>query len=328
MKIHWMKFARLAAAVSWLCAGSLPVQAQAWPAKPIKLIVPNAAGTATDTMARLLAADVGRALGQGMYVENITGPQGITGHVAAARAEPDGYTFLFTNTSGLAGNPVSFLKLPYDPAKDFTPVAMVCDLGPQLVSVNRDTSYKNIADVIADAKANPGKYAYAVDASVGSAIIAGRLLTRRAGIEIAEASYRGPQQMGLDVASGRVPILISSIVVANPYLQSGQLRPIAITSGSRFPGLPDVPSVGETVPGYAVDGWFAVVAPRGVPEPIIQRVNQAIGEFLKGGDIQKRLIAIGLATSGAGTPASTGEFIAVQQERWRVMAKELDIERQ
>ena len=302
--------------------------AQAWPSRPIKLIVPNSAGTATDIMARLLANEVGKALGQAMFVENVAGPQGLSGHQAAARAEPDGYTFLFTNTSGLAGNPVTFRQLPYDPAKDFIAVAMVCSLGPQMVTVNHETSFKTMGDLITQAKANPGALSYAVDATVGAAVIAGRMMTKRAGLDIAEVPYRSPAQMGPDVANGRVPIMISSIAVANPFMESGKLRPLAVTSASRFPGLPNVPAIGEFIPGVAVDGWFVVVAPKGVPDAIVRRVNREIGEFLKGDDIRKRLIAIGLATEGAGTPESTGQFIALQQERWRVMAKELNIEQQ
>ena len=126
-----------------------------------------------------------------MFVENVLGPSGMTGHQTAARAEPDGYTFLFTNTSGLAGNPVSFKSLPYDPVKDFTAVAMVCNLGPQMVSTNKDAPFKTMAEFIAYAKANAGKLSYAVDATVGGAIFAGRLIVQRAGLEMPEVSYRG-----------------------------------------------------------------------------------------------------------------------------------------
>ena len=300
----------------------------AWPSRPIKLIVPVSAGTATDIMARLLANEVGKALGQAMFVENIAGPQGITGHQTAARAEPDGHTFMFTNTSGLAGNPVSFKQLPYDPAKDFIPVAMVCDLGPQMISIHAEAPFKTLGDVIAEAKAKPGSLSYAVDATVGSAVIAARLLMKRAGLDIAEVPYRSPAAMVPDVANGRVPLMMSSIAVAAPFMESGKLRPLAVTSASRFPGLPQTPTIAEFVPGVEIDGWFVVVAPKGVPDAIVRRVNREIGEFLKGDDIRKRLLAIGLATSGAGTPESTGAFIAAQQERWRVMAKELNIEPQ
>jgi tripartite-type tricarboxylate transporter receptor subunit TctC len=321
-----LRIASLLAGLLLIGAGA--AQAQTWPARPIKLIVPNAAGTATDTMARLLANDLSKSLGQQMFVENVLGPSGMTGHQTAARSEPDGYTFLFTNTSGLAGNPVSFKKLPYDPTNDFTAVAMVCNLGPQMVSANKDAPFKTMAEFIAYAKANPGKLSYAVDATVGGAIFAGRLIVQRGGLEMPEVSYRGGAQMGPDVASGRVPVMISSIAMANPFLDSGQIRALAVTSSQRFPSMPDLPTTGEIVPGVVIDGWFVVVAPKGVPAAIVQRVNKEIGVFLAGADIQKRLIAIGLATAGAGTPESTAAFIAGQQERYRVFAKELNIEAQ
>jgi tripartite-type tricarboxylate transporter receptor subunit TctC len=320
-------FSRALFAVA-LCAAASSALAQAWPARPIKLIVPNAAGSATDTMARLLANDVGRALGPGMVVENVAGPQGLTGHQAAARAEPDGYTFLFTNTSGLAGNLVSFKQLPYDPVKDFVAVAMVCNLGPQLVSVNADTPYKTLGDILAAAKAKPGDVSVALDATVGAGIIATRMLAKRTGVDMPQVPYRSPAQMAPDVAQGRVPVMMSSIAVANPFLETKQIRPIAVTSAKRFPGMPETPTLAETVPEVVIDGWFVVVAPKGVPEPIIRRVNAAIGEFLKGEDIRKRLIAIGLATEGAGTPESTGEYISMQQARWREIAKEINLEAQ
>ena len=263
-----------------------------------------------------------------LILDNVAGTQGLTRHQAGARAEPDGYTFLFSNTSRLAGNPVSFKQLPYDPAKDFTAVAMVCNLGPQLVSVNAETPYRSVADIIAAAKAKPGEISYALDATVGAGVIAMRMLAKRAGVDMAQVPYRSPAQMAPDVATGRVPVMVSSIVVANPFMETKQLRPIAVTSASRFPGMPSTPTLAETVPDVVIDGWFVVVAPKGVPEPIIRRVNAAVGEFLKGDDIRKRLIAIGLATDGAGTPESTGEFITKQQARWREIAKEINLEAQ
>ncbi len=319
---------RLAVLVFSLLASAHATHAQTWPDRPIKLIVPTGPGAATDVMARLLSENVGRRLGQTMFVENRAGASGLPAHQAAATAEPDGYTFLFTNTSGMAGNLVTFKKLPYDPAADFAPVAMVVNLGPQMISVNSTVPAKNLAELMTYAKANPGKLSYGADATAGGAVFVGRLLNKRAALGMAEVAYRSSSQMVTDAASGVVPVLVSSIAVAAPFHQTGQLRPIAVMSSSRFPSMPNVQAVNETLPGVQVDGWFVIVAPKGTPSAIVQRMNSAVGEYLKLPDLQKRLLDIGLATGGADTPERTAAFIRAQQDVWRALAKELDIQPQ
>lgn len=320
------RFLAAAAVASFVWASG--AHAQTWPDRAIKLIVPTGPGAATDVMARLMAEDVGRRVGGNMIVENRAGASGIPAHQAAATADPDGYTFLFTNTSGLASNIVSFKKLPYDPTADFTAVAIVANLAPQMISVNAAVPAKNLAELIAYAKANVDKVSYGADATAGAAVFAGRLLNKRSGMGIAEVAYRSAAQMVQDAASGVLPVLVSSIAVASPFMQTGQLRAIAVTSSKRFPSMPDVQALNETLPGVQMDGWFVVVAPKGVAAPIVQKVNAAVGEYLKLPATQKRLIDIGLATDGAGTPESTARFIAEQQEAWRALAKELDIQAQ
>jgi tripartite-type tricarboxylate transporter receptor subunit TctC len=309
---------------------ALPAQAgaQTWPSRPVKLIVPTGPGAATDVMARLLGDGVSRGLGQPLIVENMPGASGILAHQSVARAAPDGYTLLFTNTSGMAINLVSFKQLPYDPMRDFAPVAMVCNLGPQMLSVNAELPVNSLPDLIAYAKANRGKLSIAFDTTAGAAGFAARLLNKRADLGLTEVPYRSAAQMGQDVASGVTQVMMSSIAAANPFIQAGKIRRIAITSGTRFPGLPDLPSVSETLPGVVMNGWFAVVAPAGIPADIILRLNRDIGEYLKGPEIQQRLLSFGLATDGAGTPESTSQFIRQEQERWRALAKELDIQPQ
>ena len=311
-----------------LLAATTAAQAQSWPTRPVKLIVPTGPGAATDVMARLMSESISRAIGQQLVVENLPGASGIVAHQNVARATPDGYTFLFTNTSGMATNPVTFKTLPYDPAKDFIPVAMVVDFGPQMLSVNAEILAKSVAELVALAKATPGKLSYAVDVTAGAAPFAARLLNKRADLGMVEVPYRSAAQMAQDVASGTVPVLISSMAAANAVVQAGKVRRLALTSTKRFAALPDLPTVNETVPGVTMDGWFVVVAPSGVPADIVKRMNAAIGEFLKGEDINKRLAGFGLGTSGAGTPESTGEFIRSEQERWRALAQELNIEKQ
>jgi tripartite-type tricarboxylate transporter receptor subunit TctC len=302
--------------------------AQTWPTRPIKLIVPTGPGAATDVMARLLSDGVSRGLGQTMVVENMPGASGILAHQAVARAAADGYTLLFTNTSGMAINLVSFRQLPYDPARDFVPVAMVCSLGPQMLSVNAGLPVATLPELIAHANANRGKLSLAFDTTAGAAAFAAKLLNKRADLGLVEVPYRSAAQMTQDIAGGITQVMVSSIAAANAVVEAGKVRRIAITSGKRFPGLPDLPSVSEIVPGVVMNGWFAVVAPAGTPPEVVSRINREIGEYLKGPEIGQRLLSFGLATEGAGTPESTGQFIRVQQEEWRALAKELDIQPQ
>jgi tripartite-type tricarboxylate transporter receptor subunit TctC len=303
-------------------------QGQAWPTRPVKMIVPTGPGAATDVMARLMADTVSRGLGQQVVVENLPGASGILAHQQVARAAADGYTFLFSNTSGLAINPVSFKTLTYDPTRDFVPVAMVVDFGPQMLSVNAEVPVHSTAELIAYVKARPGQMSYAVDVTAGAAPIAARLFNKRAGLGMVEVPYRSAAQMAQDVAGATVPVLISSMAAANAMVQAGKIRRLALSSSKRIPAIPDLPTINETVPGVTMDGWFVVVAPTGVPAEIVQRMNKEVGEFLKGADIPRRLAGFGLATSGAGTPSSTGEFITREQEKWRQLAVELSIQPQ
>jgi tripartite-type tricarboxylate transporter receptor subunit TctC len=312
----------LACAVAALAANA---QAQGWPSRPIRMIVPTGAGTATDIMARLVANAIGPALGQPVVVENMPAASGLLAHQAAARATPDGYTLLFTATSGMSVNPISFKALPYDPARDFVAVAMVCSLGPQMLSVNAELPARTVPEFFAFAKANRGKLSIAFDNTAGAAPFAAKLLNRRADLGLVEVPYRATAQMTQDAASGVVQVLMSSIVAARAMVEAGKLRRLAVTSPARFPGLPDLPAVNEFAPGVAINGWFAVVAPAGTPADVVARVNREIGKYLEGPDIRERLYTFGLATEGAGTPESAAEFIRADQAQWRGLAKELDV---
>ena len=311
-----------------LACAAWPATAIAQSERPISLVVPYAPGGTTDMLGRLLAQEMAPLLGRAIVVENLPGASGLVAHQTAARATADGYTFLFTNTSGLATNPVTFKSIPYDPARDFTPVAMVIDFGPQMLSVNVELPVKSVPELIAYAKANPGKLSYAVDVTAGAAPFAARLFNKRGELGMVEIPYRSAAQMTQDVASGTIPVLISSMAAANAMVQAGKIRRLALSSTKRFPPLPDLPTINETVPGVTMDGWFVLVAPRGAPAEAVQRMNREVGEFLKGEQIVQRLAGFGLATSGAGSPQTTGEFIAREQEKWRALAVELKIEPQ
>jgi tripartite-type tricarboxylate transporter receptor subunit TctC len=311
-----------------LALSAVPANAQSWPSRPVKLIVPTGPGAATDVMARLVADGVSRTLGQPVVVENMPGASGILGHQAAARAPADGYTLLFTNTSGMAINPISFKQLPYDPTRDFTAVALVCSLAPQMLSVNAELPVASVGELIAYAKANPGKLLIAFDTTAGAAAFGAKLFNKRAGLGLVEVPYRSAAQMTQDVASGINPVMMSSIAAANAVVQAGKVRRLAVTSGKRFPALPDLPSLSETMPGLVMNGLFSVVAPAGTPAEVVTRLNREIARYLENREIQERLLALGLATEGAGTPESAAQTIRREQELWRAVAQELGVEPQ
>jgi tripartite-type tricarboxylate transporter receptor subunit TctC len=320
----------LAALLCALLLGPAPVQAQGqvWPNRAMKLIVPQGPGSGTDVIARLIADSMTQRLGQPMVVENLPAASGLLAHQTAARAAPDGTTFLFSTVSGLAINPVTVKALPYDPARDFTPVAMVVDFAPQMLSVNAELPVKSVPEFIAYAKASSGKLSYAVDVTVTAAAVSARLLGKRAGLDMVEVPYRSPAQMAGDVGSGRIQATVSSLAAAGAMVQAGKIRPLGWFGSKRFSYQPDLPTVAETVPGVIVDAWFVIVAPTGTPADVVRRVNREIDEFLKGTDIGDRFARFGLGTSGAGTPENAAALIRGEQEKWRALAKELNIEAQ
>jgi tripartite-type tricarboxylate transporter receptor subunit TctC len=302
--------------------------AQTWPSHPVKLIVPTGPGAATDIMARLIADDVSRAIGQPVFVENMPGASGIVAHETAARAAPDGYTLLFTNTSGMAINLISFKHLPYDPTHDFTAVALVCDPAPQMLSVNAALPVSTVAELIAYARANPGKLSIAFDNTAGAAAFAAKLFNKRAELGLVEVPYRSSAQMTQDVASGLNQVMMSSIAAATAVVQTGRVRQLAVTSEKRFPGLPDLPALREIVPGVVMNGFFAIVAPAGTPAAVTTRLNAAVGKYLESPAIVDRLLALGLATPGKNSPDLAADTIRQEQEQWRTLGKELNVEPQ
>jgi tripartite-type tricarboxylate transporter receptor subunit TctC len=292
------------------------------------LIVPQGPGAGTDVIARLIADGVTPKLGQPVLVENMPAASGLLAHQAAARAAPDGATFLFSTVSGLAINPVTVKSLPYDPVRDFTPVAMVVDFAPQMLSVNAELPVRSVAEFVAYAKANPGKISYAVDVTVTAAQVSARLLAKRAGLDMVEVPYRSAAQMASDVGSGRIQATVSSLAASGAMIQAGKIRPLGWFGTKRFSYQPDTPTVAETVPGVSIDAWFIIVAPTGTAADAIKRMNQEINDYLKGGGIGARFAKVGLGVSGTGTPESLAQFIRSEQEKWRALAKELNIEPQ
>jgi len=313
--------------ITWLGEPAIS-RAETWPSRPIKLIVASGPGLATDIMARMLAERLSPRLGQTIYVENMAGAAGIVGTLAAARSAPDGYTLYFGSGAVLSLNTYIYKAAQYDPLRDFVPIAMVCDQGPFVVSVQPDLPIKTLPDLIAYAKAHPGTMSYAADTSSTNQVMIGQLIGKRANIDWTLVPYKSTAQMLQDTAAGVVQAVISSVPAVYAFASSGRLRMIAISSDKRFPGLDDIAPIAETLPNFNFNGWFAMVGPVGLPPEIIERLNKEIGVVMADPELLAKLRTLGLSSSGAGTPQSTGAFIQSEQRRWATLVKELNIQPQ
>jgi tripartite-type tricarboxylate transporter receptor subunit TctC len=309
-------------------ASPVSAQAQQWPTRSIRLIVPTGPGLATDIIARMLADGVGRELGVSMYVENIPGASGITGAQTTAKADPDGYTFMYATASTLTTNLYTFKSLTYDPRKDFAPVARITNAGPFALAVTPALPITSVPELISYAKANPGKLSYAVDATSGLGIVIARLTNKRGELGLVEVPYRSTPQMLQDVVTGTVPVLFTSVTAVEQLARAGQIRWIALSSEQRFPALSELPVIAETIPGAVVDGWFALVAPARTPEAIVNRMNAATVKFLEEDEVKKKLIFLGVSSAGNTTPQQTADYIASEQKRWGDMIHEVGLQPQ
>ena len=311
-----------------LAIGIAPAFAQQWPTRPIRLICSTSPGQAPDIVARLFAERVSHTLGQQMYVENLPAASGLLGAQTAARAAPDGYTFFLGPATVMALNMHTFKSLPYDPVRDFTPVGIVNDSGPYVFAVNPEVPAKNLGELIAYAKANPGKLTYGVATSGAFGPLIGQLFAKRAGIDIVQIPYSVNAQAISETVAGTIQMMLTATPSIEGNLRSGKLRALAVTSAQRMPGHNDIPAASETLPGFVIDGWFVVVAPAGTPADIVTRLNREIEAFDKDPEVLNRFATLGMGISRARSPQETGEFIRAEQEHWGRIVKELGLKPQ
>ena len=299
--------------------------AETWPVRPIRFIVSFAAGGTPDILCRLVTERVGRALGQQIFVENRAGGGNVIGAQTAARATPDGYTFYWATAAALVTNPYTFKSLPYDPFRDFVPVAKVAD-GPFLVLANPAVPAKTLPELIGLAKARPGKLTFATDGPRNFSGMIAAWINKLAGTDIPQVPYATMPQGVQDTIAGRVQLVVLAIPSAAPFIQNGLLRPLAISTKERSPEYESIPPVADTLPGFDFSGWMAVVAPRGTSAEILQRMNHEMDNVLKEPEIVQRLREIGFYTSGAGTIRETDELIHAQFESWGEVVREIGIQ--
>jgi len=294
--------------------------AQSWPSRPVRMIVPQAAGGMADIVARVISSPLSRELGQQVIVDNRAG-DGTTGAQAAARASADGYTYLFATAPVLAINPYMAKILPYSPEDDFASVAMVGS-SPLALIASPELNVNTLAQFIELAKANPGKLAFASPGQRTFAGMLGEMLKIRAGISLLNVPYNSVP----DTIAGRTHLAVQGIPAISAVVQRGQLRALAVTSHRRLPELPEVPTFSETLPGLEFNGWFAVVAPTGTPREAIQRMNLEFNRILLDGEMEQRLRALGLYTEGTGAPEEIDAFLKGERAFWSRVVRELKIE--
>jgi tripartite-type tricarboxylate transporter receptor subunit TctC len=301
------------------------VFSQDWPARPVKFIVAQPPGTSPDIVARLLADRLSRQLGQSVVVENRPGGQNVIGAQAVARAPADGYTYFFATTAAVITNPLTFKALPYDPEKDFTPVAMIAK-SPMVIAVNPSVAAKTLAELVALDKAQPGKLAAANEGAKTFSGMMSQMLNKTAGTRLLQVPYNGVSPAIQDTIAGRTQVVLVSSAAMLPFLKRGDLRPLAVSAGKRVRGLEDVPTLSESFPGFEYVGWFALLAPTGTPGAVIQRVNRDMDKVLAEPDIAQKLYDFGLVNEGAGTAESLNEFLRAERERWAKLVKEIGLQ--
>jgi tripartite-type tricarboxylate transporter receptor subunit TctC len=298
-------------AVALACA--TPVQAQEFPSRPVKLIVPYAAGGGTDIVARIVAQKLQDKWGPAVIVENRAGAGGNVGAEAVFTAAPDGYTLLFTAQGPLVVNQYLFEKMPYEPEK-FTPVSLVVVAYSALLA-NPKVPAQNLRELIAYAKANPNKLNYASQGIGTAAHLIAELFKSMAGVQINHIPYRGGGPAVNDLVAGHVDLMFAELASAHQYIQSGQLRPLAVSSDKRIANLPDVPVVSEVLPAFFVTSWWAIVAPPGMPPELTNKISAAVGEVMRQPDVTKRLTEMSMVSTGS-SPAELSKFIAEEAELW------------
>jgi tripartite-type tricarboxylate transporter receptor subunit TctC len=287
----------------------------AYPNKPIKMIVPYAAGGPTDVLARVMAQKLGDTLGQNVLVENKPGASGIPGTDAIAKATPDGYTIGLSTIGPLAVNPSLLSNVPYDTLKDFAPV-MLLARSYSMLAVHPSVPANNMRELVALVKANPGKYSYATGGVGTTQHLSGELLSNVAGIKMLHVPYKGEGAAQTDLLGGQVHMMFTSTIVANTHVKAGKLRAIGVASAQRLPSIPEVPAIAETYPGFEVTAWFAMVAPAGTPEPIVKRLNDGLQAVLKTPEVVKKLEDLGALPAG-GPPSDLTALFRTELPKWR-----------
>jgi tripartite-type tricarboxylate transporter receptor subunit TctC len=308
-----------------LCLACGPAAAdEPFPSHGLRIIVPFAAGGAVDVLARVTAQPLSEALGQPVVVDDRTGAGGNVGGDLVAKAAPDGYTLLLATTGLLTINPTIYREMPFSPSRDLAPVARLATV-PNLMVINPDLPVFNVADFIAYAKARPGKLFFASPGKGTGIHLSGELFKTMAGVDLVHAPYRGSAPALNDLMAGEVQVMFDNMPSALPLAKSGKLRALAVTTATRAPALPDVPTLAESgLPGYETSAWFGILAPAATPPAIVETLGRTLGTILRRPEIGARLAELG-AQPTPDTPAEFAAFIAAETAKWSQLARAANV---
>jgi len=299
--------------------------AQAFPTRSLRMIVPFVPGGGADTTARFVVEPLGLELGQSVVIENRGGAGGTIGAAAVAQAPADGYTLLYGTPGPLITNPFLMANMPYDAQRDFAPVSLLTR-GAYLLAVHKDVPVRTMSDLLALARARPGELTYASAGIGAGSHLSGELLSMETGIRMTHVPYRGTSQAVADVAAGRVTISIDTYGVMIPMIQAGNLRPIAVTSLQRFPEIPEVPTIAETIPGFEVGVVNYVCVRSGTPAPIIRRLNEAFVKVLGSPVLAERMRDAGSSPPLSSTPEELGDILRAEAAKWGAVIRRANIQ--
>jgi tripartite-type tricarboxylate transporter receptor subunit TctC len=305
--------------------GSLPLlprraRAELWPTRPVRFVVPFAAGGTTDILARVVAAKISEEFGQQFIVENKAGAGGNIAADYVAKADADGYTFLVGTPGTHAINPFVFRNMTYDPLKDIAPVIIIARV-PNLCSVTNSLPVRSVAELIAYAKSKPGELFYGTPGLGSTAHVSTELFKSMTGVEITHVTYKGSAPALTDLIAGRVHLMIDNLPAAQPFAESSSIRALAVSTAKRWPLLPDLPTITEAgVPGYEAASWFTIGAPAKTPQEIIDRLNANVDKFIKSEDGIARLRKLGAEPAG-GSPQDMQAYVLAETDKWGKVAK-------
>ena len=298
--------------------------AQTYPDKPVHLIVPFSAGSAVDTLARVPGQKLAELWGQALVVDNRTGANTIIGTEAAAKAAPDGYTLLLTNDAALATNPALYPKLPYAPLRDFAPITLGASI-PVVLVAHASQPYATVQELVAYAKANPGKLHYASGGNGSAQHVPMEMFKQIAGIDLVHVPYKGLGPAFNDVISGQIPVMFAGLSNTPPHIKAGRIRALAIGSARRSSAMPDVPTMQEAgVPGFDYSAWAGILAPAGTPPAIVQKVNADWARVIAMPEVRDKLVALGFELTPT-SPAEFGEMIRREMAKVAKVVKDANI---